>query len=240
MPLSWLDLAIASGIVAVGAMVQGSVGFGLGLVAAPTLMLIDNRMVPGPLLFAALTLTLLMTHREWRAIDFMGLSWALGGRVAGVVAGASTLTLLSGDGIAIVFGLLVLTAVALSASGLHVTPGPGTLIGAGALSGFMGTLSAIGGPPIALLYQHADGPRIRGTLSVFFVVGTGLSLAALRFIGRLGAVEFILAASLLPGIVLGFAVSGMTRRFLDRGYTRVAVLAVSATAGAIVALRQLF
>jgi uncharacterized membrane protein YfcA len=148
--------------------------------------------------------------------------------------------LLSSESIAIVFGLLVVTAVGLSASGLHVAPGRGTLTGAGALSGFMGTLSSIGGPPIALLYQHSDGPRIRGTLSVFFVLGTGLSLVALRFIGRLGVEEFLLAACLVPGIVVGFMVSGLTRRVLDRGYTRVSVLAVAATAGLVVVLRQLF
>ena len=169
----------------------------------------------------------------------MGLSWALAGRVAGVVAGASTLTLLSSDAVAIVFGVLVLSAVGLSMSGLHLAPARSTLVGAGALSGFMGTLSSIGGPPMALLYQHADGPRIRGTLSVFFVAGTALSLLALSAIGRLGGVEVAMAAWLVPGVLLGFAVSSLTRRVLDRGYTRVAVLLVAAIAGVTVVLRQI-
>jgi hypothetical protein len=237
-PLSWSDLAVASVAVIVGALVQGSVGFGLGMVAAPTLMLIDERMVPAPLLVASMILTVLMTHREWHAIDFPGLTWALGGRVAGVVAGATMLTLLSGDAIAIVFGALVLMAVGLTASGLHVVPRRATLVGAGALSGFMGTVSSIGGPPMALLYQHAAGPRIRGTLSVFFVLGTGLSLLALWFIGRLGAAELALAAALVPGTVLGFALSGRARRVLDGGYTRRAVLSVAAAAGLLVLLRS--
>ncbi len=239
MVLTWPELAIASAVVAVGAMVQGSVGFGLGLLAAPTLMLIDARMVPGPLLVASLALTLLLSHRERAAIDATGLTWALGGRLVGVTAGASTLAALTQGDIALAFGLMVLASVVLSASGLHLEPRPGTLVAAGVLSGFMGTVTAIGGPPIALLYQRADGPRVRGTLSAFFAVGISLSLVSLRLVDRLGALEFVLAAALMPGIVVGFAVSAVTSRVLDRGLTRIAILVVSGVVGVVLLLRQL-
>ncbi len=239
MILTWPELAIASAVVAVGAMVQGSVGFGLGLLAAPTLMLIDARLVPGPLLVASLALTLLLSHRERAAIDVTGLTWALGGRLVGVTAGASTLAVLTQGDIALAFGLMVLASVVLSASGLHLAPRPGTLVAAGVLSGFMGTVTAIGGPPIALLYQRADGPRVRGTLSAFFAVGISLSLVSLRLVDRLGALEFVLAAALLPAIVVGFAVSAVTSRVLDRGLTRIAILVVSGVVGVVLLLRQL-
>ena len=239
MILTWPELAIASAVVAVGAMVQGSVGFGLGLLAAPTLMLIDARLVPGPLLVASLALTLLLSHRERAAIDVTGLTWALGGRLVGVTAGASTLAVLTQGDIALAFGLMVLASVVLSASGLHLAPRPGTLVAAGVLSGFMGTVTAIGGPPIALLYQRADGPRVRGTLSALFAVGISLSLVSLRLVDRLGPLEFVLAAALLPAIVVGFAVSAVTSRVLDRGLTRIAILVVSGVVGVVLLLRQL-
>ena len=240
MILTWPELAIASAVVMIGATVQGSVGFGLGLLAAPTLMLIDVRMVPGPLLVASLVLTLLLSHRERAAIDMTGLRWALGGRLVGVVAGASTLAVLSRDGVAMAFGLMVLASVLLSASGLHVRPRRATLLTAGSLSGFMGTVTAVGGPPMALLYQRADGPRIRGTLSAFFVAGISLSLISLRMVDRLGLVELGLAAVLVPGVVAGFAASAVTSRVLDRGFTRIGVLLVAGVTGLVVVLRQLF
>jgi len=39
------------------------------------------------------------------------------------------------------------------------------LLIAGGLSGFFGTLTSIGAPPLALVEQGEKGPTIRGTLS---------------------------------------------------------------------------
>ena len=55
----------------------------------------------------------------------------------------------------LLFGGLILLGVCLSLSGLRLPPIRGVLVGAGALSGVMGTVASIGGPPMALLYQDA-------------------------------------------------------------------------------------
>jgi hypothetical protein len=101
----------------------------------------------------------------------------------------------------------------------------------------MGTIASIGGPPMALLYQHASGARVRGTLSSFFLVGTITSLAALVFVGRFGREELRLSLLLLPGALFGFFGSRRLATRLDRGYTRRAVLMVAAVAGFIVVAR---
>ena len=236
--MSWIELTVAVSSVAIGAMIQGSVGIGLAIVSAPVLILIDPRFIPGPLLCAALALTALMVYRDRQAVDLSGLQWALLGRLIGTAAGLMALTLISTDRLTLTFGLLVLLSVAISLSGIHMRPTRSTLIGAGSLSGFMGTTSSIGGPPMALIYQHAPGARIRGTLAGFFIVGVSISLVALAAIGRLGRTEFTLALILLPGIVTGFAISSRTARVFDRGYTQPAVLTVAGIMGLIVVLRQ--
>jgi uncharacterized membrane protein YfcA len=129
--------------------------------------------------------------------------------------------------------------VALTGSGLRLLPAPGTLLGAGALAGFLGTTSSVGGPPIALVYQHETGPRIRGTLSAFFVVGVVLSLIGLHVVDRFGAVELRLALALLPAAVAGFLLSRRTARWVDAGRTRLAVLAASGASGLFVVVREL-
>ncbi|MFQ5793001.1 MAG: TSUP family transporter, partial [Acidobacteriota bacterium] len=134
---------------------------------------------------------------------------------------------------------VVLLAVGMSAFGLRVRRTNWSLLGAGAMSGFMSTTASIGGPPMAILYHDTPGARVRGTLSSFFVVGATFSLVALVAVGRFGWGELVAAVSLLPGILLGFAVSSHTARLVDRGYTRKAVLAVSALAGLSVILREL-
>ncbi len=238
--MGWIELALASGIVAIGATLQGSVGFGLGMVGAPLLILIDPRFVPAPLLCASVVLTLSLTHRERRSIEFSDLKWALIGRIVGVGIAAAFLAVVSGERIALVFGILVLLAVGISVSGIHLKPTSRTLVVAGTLSGFMGTTVSIGGPPMALVYQNQSGPRIRGTLSAYFTVGVAISLTALHFVGRFGTQELLLAAVFLPGVALGFWISRHTSSLLDRGYTRAAVLAVSASAAVVVVLKQVF
>jgi len=238
-PLTPIELLAACAVVTIGSAVQGSVGLGLGLVAAPILALIDPMLVPGPILLCGLVLTLLMSYRERRAMDIAGLKWGVVGRILGTLVAVVVLTNVPREEMTLIFGGLVLLAVALSASGLHVSPTMWTLISAGALSGFMGTTSNTGGPPIALVYQHAPGARLRSTLSGFFVPGTIMSLVALVAVRRFGRYELWSALTFLPGVLIGFLLSARTLSLLDRGYTRAAVLTLSAVSGAIVILRAL-
>jgi hypothetical protein len=234
------EFAIATLAVFVGSALQGAVGFGFALVVAPVLFLVDPLWVPGPIIFSALVLTSLTAIRERDAIDYRGLVWGLAGRLPGTFAGAAMVAAISADQLATPLGLLVLLAVAISVSTLRFEPGPRTLFGAGVLSGFMGTASSIGGPPMALVYQHGPGDRLRATLGAYFVVGALMSLAALAVVGRFGAAEAWLGATLVPGIVLGFTASNRLKDLVDRGYTRRAVLTVAVAAGLGVILRQLW
>ena len=55
-PLTAIDLLLAISVVTIGSVIQGSVGFGLGPLAVPLLVLLDPIFVPGPLILAALLL----------------------------------------------------------------------------------------------------------------------------------------------------------------------------------------
>ena len=181
-----------------------------------------------------------LTVRERRAIDIGGLRWAVVGRAAGTIPAAALLAVLPAEQLSLLFGGVVLLGVALSVSGLHPKLRPVSLLAGGALSGIMGTIAAIGGPPMALLYQHAPGARVRGTLSSFFLIGTIFSLLALSHVGRVGRDELRLTLALLPGALFGFVVSRRIASRLDRGYTRSAVLAIATVAGLIVVVRSFF
>ncbi len=233
-----LQILAVSTAVVLGAAVQGSIGFGLSLVAVPLLALIEPRLLPGPLLCVSIVLTLLLAHRERRSIDFFGIAWGLTGRVPGAALGAAALTVMPRDQISLMFGVLVLAAVVISLLPIRVRPTAPGLVTAGLLSGFMGTTAAVGGPPIALLLQHKPGAELRATLSGFFLIGASVSLIALAAIGRFGVPEFWLALTLVPGILIGFWISGRTARILDRGYTRVTVLVMASIAALVVILRQ--
>ena len=68
---------------------------GFALIAAPVLILIDTSLVPGPLLGAGLSMTLLMAIREHDAIDVKGVRWAVLGCIAGAAAAIPVIRLLT-------------------------------------------------------------------------------------------------------------------------------------------------
>jgi uncharacterized membrane protein YfcA len=240
MDSSVLMLLTTCTIVSISALLQSSVGFGFSIVAAPLLILLNPRLVPGPLLLAGLTLVLLLILRERRSIDKSSLTWALAGMVPGALLGAVIQATLAAEAMSIFFGGLVLLAVVMSIAGLHFAPTPPVLAGAGLLSGLMSSTSSISGPPMALVYQYKSGTSLRGTLSGYFVASTTFSILALRGVGHFGYEELSLALPLLPAVLIGFWVSKWTISLLDRGYTRPGVLILSSAAALVVIIRTIF
>ena len=223
--------AVATAIVMTGAALQGSAGFGFALLSSPILALVDPRLVPGPLIVAVTLLLGLTAWRERSAVDAQGLGWVLGGRVPGTVAGAFALKALGDRALATALGVLVLLAVVISLGRVRLSRTRPLLLFAGFVSGLMGTTAALGGPAVAVLYQHERGPLVRATLATYFLIGALMSTVALVLVGRLGVLEVTLAVGLLPGIGLGFVASRWTSRWLDQGYTRAAVLVIAGLAG---------
>jgi uncharacterized membrane protein YfcA len=234
------ELALAIAIVAVGAALQGSVGFGFALLSAPFLEWIDPRFVPGPLVLAVTLLLILTALRERQAIDFKGIGWVLAGRVPGTVLGALALGALTQRALTVLLGALVLVAVGLSLLDVTLPRRRPFLVCAGVISGVMGTTAALGGPAVALLYQHERPELVRSTLATFFLVGALMSLPAIAWAGRLGAEEAWLALALLPGILLGFAASSLTGRLVHGARVRALVLLVAGLAGATGVVRGLW
>lgn len=239
-PVSPFEAVAVSAIVAVGACVQGSIGFGWAMLAAPFIVLIEPDFVPGPVILAGILLVILLTYRERRAIDTSGVKWMSLGSVPGIAGASVVLMIISSTAFTIMFSMLVLLAVALSATGLSVALSNRNIFISGLLSGFMGTMSSIGGPPVALLYQHARGDQLRGTLSAFFLICASMALIALGVVGWLGSDELKLALVLIPGLIIGFAASKFTTRVLDQHSLRPAVLALSAMAAIAVLVRTVF
>lgn len=238
-PLSIENYFLSLLIITLGSILQGVIGFGLGILAVPLLLLIEPSFVPGPLLLAALFLNILISHREKKEVDYPSLKWIIPGRVFGTVIGAAVLKYFPHDIISILFGGLVLLAVGLSSSGLHLPFTPKNLLGVGTLSGFMATTTSIGGPPLALLYQRESGAMIRGTLSIIFIVGTILAVLSLVVIGRFGLKELILAMISLPAIYVGFLLSSKAVPILDKGFVRPAIFIFSAGAAIYVILTEI-
>lgn len=232
--------AVLAVAVTAGALVQGAVGLGLGLVAAPVCALVDPDLMPGVMLWLAAAYPVLTLLREGRASDWGGLGWAFAGRIPGTVLGVAIVSAVSARLLGLLVGVIVLVAVFLTWRVVTVPMRRDVLVGAGVVSGVTGTATSIGGPPLALVYQHETGARLRATLATYFLGGALLSLGGLALVGDLTVRDGLWALALVPFLVVGFVLSDLVRRHVDAGRTRHAVLVVcAASALALVARSSL-
>lgn len=238
--LATVPLVLALVTVLVASVVQTSSGIGFGMVAAPILILIDPILVPGPILLLSLIVSAMAAFRERKAIDYRGLTIALGGRIPGTILAGLTITLIPVATFGLVFGVLVLLAVILSVVARKVTPSPKVLLPAGFVSGYMGTLTSIGAPPMALAYQHGSPATIRSTMAAYFVIGAALSIATLAWYGRFGREEVLASAVFLPPLFIGFWLSNFVVRRLQGERVRQIILALCAIASTILIAKSWF
>ena len=228
-------------IVAAAAALQASVGIGFGMLAAPLLGMFAPELVPGPVLLMSLLLALMTATREFRSVDLRELGLAMTGRIAGTAAAGTVIALLPLTVFASVFALMILTAIGLSMTNWHLLPTRRNLLVAGVLSGFMGTITSVGAPPMAMVYQNMPGPKVRATMGAFLTLGAGFSLLTLAFIGRFTAPQAASSAWLVGPVLLGFFASRYLVRHVDRSKRGIkpAVLAISGIAALMLLFKTL-
>ncbi len=234
--VAWLA---AVAVVVLGALLQGSLGFGLGLMTAPILVLLDPTLVPAVIVAMGVPLALLIAWRERNALDIKLVRWAIVARVPGAVAGSIAVVVLDTRSLSIVFALAILVAVGVSVAGFTVRQTTATMLGAGFISGLTGTATSIGGPPMALVLQRRRGPELRAAMAAFMAFGSVTSFTLLAIVGEFDRRELGITVLLIPATIGGFLISAHTNRMLDRGYTRPAVLTVAAISALAILIRSL-
>jgi uncharacterized protein len=233
------EIVLLSVTVGVGALLQVSIGFGLGMIAAPVFSLVDPALAPTAVLLLATGVTATVLVRERGRADLRGCGWALIGRLPGVLAGALLVVALPGRYLALLIAGVVLAGVTVSVAGYVPRQRRSSVVLAGMASGLMGTATSIGGPPMAMVWQRLSGPELRATMSAFFLAGSLMSLAALTAAGAVGPHVLRGTALLAPAAVAGTLLARPLTRRLNVRRTRAAA-AVLAVAGAAVLVVQQF
>lgn len=226
-----MEIAIVVFIVFIGSFIQSSIGFGLAIVAAPILFLIDPLYVPAPITISALILSLANCYSHWRSISFRGLKFAILGRVPGTVSGGLLLLWIDQKALALWIGLSVILGVALSVSNIVFKANGKSLFCAGFLSGFMGTSTSIGGPPMALVMQHQENDFIRANLAAFFVLSCAMSLVMLSSIGHFGMEHVLISLPTIPATLAGHWLAVLTMHRISQQNLRRASLGLCTLAG---------
>lgn len=237
--MPWIDFIYAALAIFAGAIVQTLTGVGTGFLIVPIIALIDIALLPGPMVMASMSLSGLMAFRGRDHIDYKNVPMILCGIVPGAAIGAFILNGVSLDKLGIMFGIVILLGVLLTALSLRVPLTRSSGLLAGITAGAMGASTGIGAPVLAILYQHATAPVIRSTLALLYTMASTLILLVLASFGRFGLAEIISALWLVPGFLAGyFASQHLTARLKQDG-VRWLVLGVSALAAVFLIFRSL-
>lgn len=234
----WIAIAVLVTVM-IGAIIQAGLGMGFGLTVAPVLALIDPALVPAPALFLGMSTSLVGAVVERHDIVWSEVGVGTIGRTAGIVLGAFLLTYISDRStFQLVFGILIAIAVALSVVGWRVNMSTRNLLGMGWISGFMGVITSVGAPPLALIYQNRDAVKSRPTLAAFFAVGCAMSLVALYLSGWAGVNQFWLACFMAPAAVLGTLLGGRLKGRVSNNY-RPFLLSIAGVASVLLIVQGL-
>jgi len=202
-PTDFLSLII----VITGIIVQSRIGIGFALLSAPILFIINENYMPGPILILGFSLSLLMYLQERNGLAFKHIAPAILARLPGSWSGVLILAYIPQWLLGMAIGIILLAVSLLSAVRFSIKLNTKNLLLAGFVSGFSGTITSIGGPFMALIYQNEPHSITKNALISFFLIGTPISIFLLILAGEINQEAYILCLKMLPGVVIGFIIS---------------------------------
>jgi len=237
-------MLIAGGLlVAAAALLAGTSGFGLALVATPALLLCGFSL---PFVVTVNLLISLATRVPvaWRlqgAIDRPRVALLVGGAVPGLWIGSRTLGTVDVHELTRVAGVVIaLAAVALALPERQQPPprARGLPVAAGFAGGLLGTTTSLIGIPPALLLTHQRLPA-RGfiaDLALYFIATAAIGLVVLGVEGQLSSDAGRAFLWWLPGVLVANAIGTNIGLRLPAATFRRLTLAVAFVAGVVTAV----
>lgn len=228
----WVALAVAS-----GAFIQGTTGMGFALIVAPILGILEPSLLPIGLLVLMLPLNAAVAWRERQAIDLRGTKWITLGRVVGTFGGLWVLVVLPLNYLNILIGVSTIAASLATWLAPAFSPGRRAFVSTGVITGITETATGIGGPPLALVYQHSPVATLRASVALCFLIGELVSLLVLAGSGRLQVETLEPVLWMLPALLLGMALSHWIHRSVNDRFLRRFVMLFAIASGALVLVK---
>jgi uncharacterized membrane protein YfcA len=225
--------------VLIAAFVQGSSGLGFALISGPVIGMVAPRLLPVFLLIEMIPLNGYVAWRERYALDRAGTTWISLGRLVGTFGGLGVLILISEQQLSLLVGVSTVLAVLVTLLAPSFEPGKWAFLTAGVVTGVTETSTGIGGPPLALVYQHRPAPVLRSTVAACFLIGEVISLVVLAASDSTSPDQLRMAFLLLPAVIVGALLSRLVHHRLDGRVMRNIVLGFSLVSGVVVTVQGL-
>lgn len=184
-------------------------GFGYALIATPILStVIDIKFAIMAVLVTTMALRGITMWRVWGQFNWNTVIITTIGSAVGTAPGSYALKIMSVDTLEIFLGSVLLVATFLM-SKQYVMPVTNKTLGrftAGAISGFFGSATSVGGPPLALYFlnEKQEKNTMRANMIWIFGLSSVLGMVAHFFAGNVDAItDWNLLLFMLPAMFLG-------------------------------------
>ena len=218
---------LANFILIVSSILQMATGVSVGIIIVPFLAMISYSLLPVPVVFASLTLTVMMAYQGRKHIDTDNMPQIGLGMLLGIFVAVYILKNIEVQHLGVLFGLLILISVVISIKVKSFKLGRKINYGGGFMSGLIGTLALSGGQILALLFQNHPLSSIKASLAFLYTLFSLAMLLVFYMVGEFSYADLISGFYLMPGFIIGFFVAPIFSKYFDQKYTKTVVLGMA-------------
>jgi uncharacterized membrane protein YfcA len=223
---------MANVVLIVSSILQMATGVSVGMIIVPFLAMISYTLVPVPVVFASLTLTMMMAYQGRVHIDKENMPQVSIGMLLGIFAALIIFKTIKFEYLGVIFGSIILLSVFISIKKKDFKLTHKMNYGGGFVAGVMGALAAVGGQVLALLFQNHPLPSIKATLAFLYTIFSFVMLIVFYIGDELTVDQLVSGLYMMPGFIIGFFVAPLFAKYFNPKYAKPVVLGM-ATFGAL-------
>ncbi len=218
---------MANFILIVGSILQMATGVSVGIIIVPFLAMISYTLLPVPVVFASLTLTIMMAYQGRKDIDTKNMPQIGFGMLIGMFVAIYILKKIELQYLGVLFGVLILISVFISMKMTSFKLGKKVNYSGGFMAGLIGTLALSGGQILALLFQNHPLASIKSSLAFLYTLFSLVLLVVFYAVGDFSYDQLISGFYLMPGFIIGFFIAPLFVKYFNPKYTKSVVLGMA-------------
>jgi len=219
---------------------QMATGVTVGIIIVPFLAMISYTLIPVPIAFASLSLTIMMAYKGRKHIDTKNMLQISMGMLAGILLSIFILKNISFEYMGLIFGLFILISVFISIKLKSFTLNKNINYSGGFISGVMGSMAAVGGQVLALLFQNHPLESLKATLAFLYTLFSTIMLIIFFVFGEFSYTQFISGIYMMPGFIMGFLIAPIFSKYFNPKYSRTVVLTMAVIGAIILIIKSIY
>jgi len=227
-------------ILILGSILQMATGVTAGMIIVPFLAMISYTLIPAPIAFASLALTIMMSYKGRKHIDTNNMLQISLGMLAGILLSIFILKNIKFEHLGLVFGIFILISVFISIKIKSFTLNKSINYSGGFVAGVMGSMAAVGGQILALLFQNHPLESLKSTLAFLYTLFSIVMLFVFYIFGEFSGAQFISGIYMMPGFIIGFFLAPVFSKYFNPKYSKIIVLSMAAFGALALIIKSVF